>query len=65
MRLFDWILRNAAYLNIGALIAVVLWIMWVVSLSTGSAWADTPSVQTLHVCPCEISRHAIGSGNHM
>jgi hypothetical protein len=52
MRLVDLMMRGVSYLNIGAFIAVVLWVMWVVSLSAASAWADLPLVQTLHACPC-------------
>lgn len=65
MRFLDWMWRHAAYLNIGALLAVVLWIMWVVSLSAGSAWTDSSSVQRLHVCLCEISRRGVGSEHHV
>jgi len=58
MRLIDWILRGAPYLNVGAMIAVVLWVLWVVSLTAEPTPADSPAVHSLHACPCTMTRPA-------
>lgn len=38
MQSVDLIMHSLTHLNIGGLIAIVLWIMWVISLTANTSW---------------------------
>ncbi|RKT10746.1 hypothetical protein B0G69_8214 [Paraburkholderia sp. RAU2J] len=52
MRAIDLLLRATFHLIVGAMLAVVLWGFWIVSLTGSSGAADAPVVQILRPCPC-------------
>ena len=52
MRSVDLIMRALTHLNIGGLIAVVLWIVWVISLTANTSWPVAFAWHDSHVCAC-------------
>lgn len=53
MRVMEQMMRLTTHLNIGALIAVVLWVIWIAAITASPGWADpAPSVTILKPCAC-------------
>jgi hypothetical protein len=52
MQSVDLIMHSLTHLNIGGLIAIVLWIMWVISLTANTSWPVAFAGQDSHVCSC-------------
>lgn len=54
MRVIEWLYRHAVWLNLAALMAVVLWVGGIASISFHLSDRTTPQqVQVLRTCPCE------------
>ena len=53
MRAVELVMRAMSHLNIGGLIAVVLWVIWIAAMTASPGWADpSPSLIILKPCPC-------------
>jgi hypothetical protein len=54
MRVIEWLYRHAAWLNLAALFAVVLWLGWAGTVLLGLPGSRSPQLQILQACPCQM-----------
>jgi len=54
MRVIEWLYRRAAWLNLAALLAVVVWFGWAATVLLGRPESGAPQLQILRACPCQM-----------